>query len=69
MHNTINVWYGNWQKVCMKRSRRKDQAKKGWSSTFLKEPLEFLGLLFQPWKFWTKESFIPGNYMTSLKII
>ena len=28
---------------------------------FLKKPMEFLGLLFCPWKFWTKQSFIPGN--------
>ena len=28
MHNTINVWYGNWQKVFMKRSWPKEDAKK-----------------------------------------
>ena len=29
MHNTINVWYGDWEKVCMKRSWQREDAKKG----------------------------------------
>ena len=29
MHNTINFWYGNWEKVCMKRSWQREVAKKG----------------------------------------
>ena len=29
MHNTINFWYGNWEKVCMKRSWQREDAKKG----------------------------------------
>ena len=28
MHNTINFWYGNWEKVCMKRSWQREDAKK-----------------------------------------
>ena len=29
MHNTISFWYGNWEKVCMKRSCEREDAKKG----------------------------------------
>ena len=29
MHNTINFWYENWEKVCMKRSWEREDAKKG----------------------------------------
>ena len=29
MHNTINFRYGNWEKVCMKRSWQREDAKKG----------------------------------------
>ena len=86
MHNTINFWYGNWEKVCMKRSWQREDAKKGGpalhtnknfiSSWFLicklgysrkkmgvkhirfwKKQLEFLGLLFHPWKFWKRQSY------------
>ena len=28
MHSTINFWYGNWEKVCMKRSWQREDAKK-----------------------------------------
>ena len=28
-----------------------------WAHTFLKKQLGFLGLLFHPWKFWTKQSY------------
>ena len=29
MHNTINFWYANWEKVCMKSSWQREDAKKG----------------------------------------
>ena len=86
MHNTINFWYGNWEKVCMKRSWQREDAKKGGPALhtnknfirnwflvynlgysrkkmgfehirFWKNQLEFLVLLFHPWKFWTKQSY------------
>ena len=28
MHNTINFWYRNWKKVCMKRSWQREDAKR-----------------------------------------
>ena len=86
MHNTINFWYGNWEKVCMKRSWQREDAKKGGPALhtnknfisnwflicklgysrkkmgvehirFWKKQLKFLGLLFHPRKFWTKQSY------------
>ena len=81
MHNTINFWYGNWEKVCMKRSWQREDAKMGgpalhtdkslirnwflvWKLGYPRKKmgveviqLEFLGLLFHPWKFWTKQSY------------
>ena len=86
MHNTINFWYGNWKKLCMKRSWHREHAKRGcpalhtdknfiknWFHVcklgysrkkmvvkhilFWKKQVEFLGLLFHPWKFWTKQSY------------
>ena len=92
MHNTINFWYGNWEKVCLKRSWQREDAKKGGPALmhtdkfpsiklvsslvcklghsrkkvvvymvvehilFWNKKLEFLGLLFHPWKFWTKQN-------------
>ena len=32
MHNTIHFRYGNWEKVCMKRSWQREDAKKDGSS-------------------------------------
>ena len=29
MNNTINFWYRNWEKVCMKKSWQREDAKKG----------------------------------------
>ena len=81
MHNTINFWYGNWGKVCMKRSWQREDAKKGgptlhtdksfirnwflvWKLGYPSKKMgvehiqvEFLGLLFHPWKLWTKQSY------------
>ena len=86
MHNTINFWYGHWEKVCMKRSWQREDAKKGGPALhtdknvirnwflvckldhsrkkmgvehilFWKRQLKYLGFLFQPWKFWTYQSY------------
>ena len=86
MHDTINFWYGNWEKVCMKRSWQREDAKKGGPALhsdknfirnwflicklgysrkkmevehilFWEKQLKFLGLLFHPWKFWTKQNY------------
>ena len=86
MHNTIHFWYGNWEKVCMKRSWQREDAKKGGPALhtdknfirnwllvckldysrkkigvehilFWGKQLKFLGLLFHPWKFWTKQNY------------
>ena len=81
MHNTRNFWYENWEKVCMKRSWQREDAKKGGPAlhtdkNFIRNwflvckldyprkkmedehvQLEFLGLLFHPWKCWTKRSY------------
>ena len=90
MHNTINFWYGNWEKVCMKRSWQREDAKKGGPAlhtdkNFIRNwflvcklgysrkkmgvehiQLEFLGLLFHPWKFWTKQSYLSLKYPPKL---
>ena len=89
MHNIIHFGYGNWEKVCMKRSWQREDAKKcgpalhtdknfirNWFLVFKlgyfrkqkrvehilfwkkkKKTLKFLGLLFHPWTFWTKQSY------------
>ena len=90
MHNTINFWYGNWEKVCMKRSWQREDAKKGgpalhtdksfirnwflvWNLGYPRKTmgvehiqLEFLGLLFHPWKFWTKQNYSSLKYPAKL---
>ena len=81
----FKIWYGNWEKVCMKRSWQREDAKKSapalhtdknfrnWFLVcklsyprkkvrvkhirFWEKQLEFLGLLFHPWKFWTKQNY------------
>ena len=44
MHNTINFWYGNWEKVCMKRSWQRQDAKK--SGPALHTDKNFIGNWF-----------------------
>ena len=58
MHDSIKLWYGN---KFVSKGHNEKKMQKGWSSTFLKKLVEFLGLLFFPWKLWTRQSFIPGN--------
>ena len=100
MHNTIHFWYRNWEKVCMKRSWQREDAKKGGPALctdknfirnwflvfklgysrkkmgvehilFWEKQLKFLGLLFHPWKFWTKQNYssqkILQNCMTPIE--
>ena len=45
MYNTINVWYGNWEKVCVKRSWQKEDAKKGGPALYTDK--NFIRMLFQ----------------------
>ena len=90
MQNTVNFWYGNWEKVCMKSLWQREDAKKGGPALhtnknfisnwflicklgysrkkmgvehirFWKKQMEFLGLLFHPWKFCTKQSYSSRN--------
>ena len=53
--NFIRNWVVAFKLGCL---RKKTQVE---GILFLKKALEFLGLLLYPWKFWTQQSFIPGN--------